>query len=558
MHPSPWQSPLDAQTVRRTYAEVGLSYLPRVLTLLDTDPFSPTYGCFDRSFWHYKTMDFPSGMYQEAVLALAIAYAERLDEGIVNPYYQQSRLRELVLAGIRYAARSSHKDGSCDDYYPGERALGAVVYALHACTEAYLLLQAQDPEPQPDLEQFFKLRGIWLLECDETGQLSNHQALAASALYNVYRITGEERFAKGASERIDRALDWQSPEGWFQEYEGCDPGYLTATINFLAQYQRHTQDVRLQAPLQRAVRFARYFLHPDGSFGGEYGSRNTGNFYPLGLELLGEAIPEAVEIADGYVRAMKAGTRMYWEDDRIYCHFVNSCLQAALQVCPVRSQPQPPQQQRLYFPLAQMWVFQEGELYGVAGLAKGGVCKLFQGHELALSDTGLTGKLSDGRVFVCNLIDPAAKVDVSSDQRQVTVQGRAQVKSFKYATPLKQILFRLGLLVLARSHAGSQRVRKLLQKILITRKDPLPIRYERTFHLREEGLYLRDHLTLEGEVTVTDLAVGSDQTSIYVATSNCYQQARLQGWLNLNACVPTLNRDRQLMLERRIPSDPED
>ena len=32
------------------------------------NPHSPTYGCFDRNYWHYRIIDFPSGMAQEFVL----------------------------------------------------------------------------------------------------------------------------------------------------------------------------------------------------------------------------------------------------------------------------------------------------------------------------------------------------------------------------------------------------------------------------------------------------------------------------------------------------------
>ena len=91
------------------------------MQLVDRNPYSPTYGSFDRSYWHYRTMDFPCGMYQEFVLPLALVYAYDFPD---NPYYRKERVKELALAGIDFARRSSHRDGSCDDYFPYERALG--------------------------------------------------------------------------------------------------------------------------------------------------------------------------------------------------------------------------------------------------------------------------------------------------------------------------------------------------------------------------------------------------------------------------------------------------
>ena len=44
--------------------------LARVLTQMDRDPDSPTFGCFDRNYWHYKTCDFPSSILQQGVFTL--------------------------------------------------------------------------------------------------------------------------------------------------------------------------------------------------------------------------------------------------------------------------------------------------------------------------------------------------------------------------------------------------------------------------------------------------------------------------------------------------------
>ena len=45
---------------RDLFAQEALKQIPKLLTLLDRNPHSPTYGCFDRNFWHYKIIDFPS------------------------------------------------------------------------------------------------------------------------------------------------------------------------------------------------------------------------------------------------------------------------------------------------------------------------------------------------------------------------------------------------------------------------------------------------------------------------------------------------------------------
>ena len=262
--------------IRDLFAREALGQIPKILTLQDRNAHSGTYGCFDRNFWHYKLIDFPSGMAQEFVWPLALAYAMPIAG---NPYYLQSTIKEWVEAGIVYAARSAHSDGSCDDYFPFEKAAGAAAFALLACLESYAILDLHNPE----LLNFFTKRAEWLAGHHESGRLTNHQALIVLCLEKAGRLFSSERWDKLKAKRLKRVLEWQNEEGWFQEYEGCDLGYHTLTIGLLAQLYELTPTAELKTALQKAIYFAGHFVHPDGSFGGEYTSRNTYNFFSTRL-----------------------------------------------------------------------------------------------------------------------------------------------------------------------------------------------------------------------------------------------------------------------------------
>ena len=148
---------------RDLFAREALAQIPKILTLQDRNPHSPTYGCFDRNFWQYKIIDFPSGMSQEFVWPLALAYDTNLPD---NPFYREPVLPEWVEAGILYAARSAHPDGSCDDYFPFERAGGAAAFSLLACLESYTLLGLNNPVAL----RFFEKRADWLARHHESGR----------------------------------------------------------------------------------------------------------------------------------------------------------------------------------------------------------------------------------------------------------------------------------------------------------------------------------------------------------------------------------------------------
>src|SRR5262245_44184057 len=302
-------------------ARAALAEIPKILTLLDRNPHSPSYGCFDRNYWHYRTIDFPSGMAQEFVFPLALVY--QLDAPN-NPYYQQSAVKQWVEAGIAYAARSTHRDGSCDDYFPYERAAGAAAFSLLACVESYSLLGLNDSLALI----FFRKRADWLAHHHESGRLSNHQALTALCLALVSRFLQTDEWDKARDQRIERVLSWQSAEGWFQEYEGCDPGYHTLTLWCLARLYEIRPTPQLKEAITRAVSLTAEFMHPDGSFGGEYGSRNTYNFFPHGFELAGKWFPEALAVNDRFLIGLGKGLGAYYSDDHIIGHHLWNYLLA--------------------------------------------------------------------------------------------------------------------------------------------------------------------------------------------------------------------------------------
>ena len=106
-----------------------LDSCPRILSLLDKNPLSLTYGSFDRKFWQYKIIDFPCGMQQELILPLAYLWKTDFPG---NRCCNSERIRSYIEAAFLFHRRCCHSDGSMDDYFPHERAFGATAYALAA------------------------------------------------------------------------------------------------------------------------------------------------------------------------------------------------------------------------------------------------------------------------------------------------------------------------------------------------------------------------------------------------------------------------------------------
>lgn len=526
---------------RDLFAREAIAQIPKILTLLDRNPHSPTYGCFDRNFWQYKIIDFPTGMSQEFVLPLALAYHTDLPE---NPFYQKSVLRDWAIAGIRYAAQSAHPDGSCDDYFPFERAAGAAAFSLLACLDSYRLLQLDDRA----MLDFFAKRAAWLAHHHESGQLTNHQALIVLCLELLGNLLQTSRWEEARSQRLERVLAWQNPEGWFQEYEGCDPGYHTLTISCLARINELRPDPRVQAALSKAVALAAEFIHPDGSYGGEYASRNTYNFFPHGFELVGRWLPEALQINDQFLSGLNAGLAPCYADDHIIGHHTWNYLLAWRDFVPDRPAPVPR-------PTGQIWLKNAGliidrrdntELY--LALNKGGVFKLFRDSKLIASDTQFSLQVRQGRKLKNAVAHLVSNYDVHLSADEISIRGNLGWAKQKQMNPLNLLILRVVMLTVGRFFPNL--IRKLLQKMLITGKKTAPFRFHRHLRWQNGQWHLADDLQADSWRSVQSIGIGCDQTSIYVVMSRTFQRGQLQPWLDLTDKIRHLQTGEDLKCDR--------
>jgi len=531
---------------RDLLARSALARLPKLLTLLDRNRHSPTYGCFDRNYWHYRIIDFPSGMSQELVLPLALAWECEITD---NPWRHDEALREWIVAAMRFAASSAHRDGSCDDYYPYERAAGATAFSLLGCLEAYRIVGLDDA----DLCAFFARRADWLAATNEPGTLANHEALIVLVLLLAGTLLQTTRWQEAAERRLRRLLDLQDDEGWFPEYGGCDPGYHSLTLSTLAWIRRLLVDAKMQETLERAleraVDLAACFVHPDGSYGGEYGSRNTYNFFPHGFELLGRENPVALAVNDRALRGIAAGRDADFSDDHIVGHHLWSRLLAWRDWVPDRPTVAALPDGRNHFPRAGLLVDRRHGWTLIVATNKGGTFKLFRDDALLLSDTQFSLRVGKGRRernAVGHLLDDY-ETEIESDE--IVVRGTLGWARHRTAGPVEHLLLRVAMRSWGRFFPHA--VRRLLQRLLIVGKTHAPFRFERRLRWSEGAWEIDDRLEADSWESVRSAALGCDQTSIYVATSRSFQPGQRQPWLDVSDRLRALDRGAALTLRRR-------
>jgi hypothetical protein len=301
----------------KIFSDIAISQLPRLLGFMDRDPRSATYGCCDRSYWHYKVSDFPNSRLQEVALVMALALRWRHPD---NRFFNSATLREWVLAAINFWAERRHHDGSTDESYPYERHFCSTAFGLYSMTEALILI---GEKPSRDLSN----TGQFLIR-NSIPDVANQMACAAEALLNLFSLTGEEQFRAGAEDKLTRLFRMQSAEGHFSEYGGFDLGYDSITLSFLAGIFIKTGRRDVERAALACIGRMRHHINENGYFSPDEMSRKTQFLYPYGLAVF------APDILNRLERGLEKGFILNpaWMDDRYCAPFTADYLKAASKV----------------------------------------------------------------------------------------------------------------------------------------------------------------------------------------------------------------------------------
>ncbi|MGE0622642.1 MAG: hypothetical protein AB7O54_08480 [Pseudomonadales bacterium] len=520
-------APLKVEDRVALYAQHILDKIPRVIGMIDRETFSRTSGCMDRTYWSWKFTDFPGARFQEGVCALAYVWSGLDSEA---EYARNPALLRWIECALRFWLRIQRPAGDFDEAYPFERSLAATSFSTFYVAEAWRTLSAHDALPQLEDEL---LSGVsraadWLTVNDEThGFLSNHLAAAAGALLHAGTMCSEVRYLERGAYFLDKILAHQSDEGWYEEYGGADPGYQTHGSFYLARCNELVPDERLVESLRKANDFAANFVHPDGSYSGEYASRNTQTYYPAAYEMSAAYCRSAVWIAAHMASGVETHRSVGVKSVDVYNLYpmLNNYVfahRAASSSVPSVPALSPSTEPVLIFPAAGIVKIQTRTFSAFFGTKKGGVLKVFSRPDgsMLMSDCGYVGRLGSGQI----VSSQTQQNDIPTQIRQgeIRISGRFFSVSRPVMAPVRFIGFRVFNLTFGRLKHISYWLKSLLVKFLIYRKSELDIRYERVLCWDEDQLVLSDNLTGSDLVRLTELRRGEQFTTIHMGSARYF------------------------------------
>lgn len=468
------------------YLEQIHRILPRLLALYDLDPLSPTYGMGDRFRWAWRLIDFGSAKFQGAANGLARLLAHGF---LPRELSVASVLRRIdgMFLGVD-ALRNPN--GSVPEAFPSESSFGLTGFVANDLLNAVILLEDHlETERRSAYLDVVRPMIRFLQQNDEThGFISNHLAGAASALLKWMVLTGEGTDRR-AGELLGRVLEAQSVEGWFPEYGGADPGYQTLCVAYLAELHELAPGLGLYEPLRNALRFLIYFAHPDGSFGGLYGSRNTRFFAPAGVETLAPELPEAAALAlfmRNSIERRLTVTLEVMDGQNLIPFFNNYCWAAVLadsntaeNVHAVELPALALQPHRQVFREAGLVVDRGLEHYTIVSWHKGGVCYHFSRRgDRPLIDAGVVARAPDGNYYSTQ--GYRTENDIRLDQDTVVVTAALTSLNRRLPNTFEFMLLRLLGCSLMRSRRFAGWVKRVVARRLFTSRKVASVVNQRT------------------------------------------------------------------------------
>ncbi len=460
-----------------SYRLILQNNLPRLINCFNLDGFSNSFGNADRQYWGWKTTDFPNATMQGGIHALAIAYALGL-------YGDEKMLNQIFEGCVQAVDKAKSRSGGLAEAYPNENSFCVTALVAFDLISAIKILENRLPdfEYRRHLPIIEGLIQFITKNDEEHAIISNHLATGAAAIALWNDLTGFK--STRDQELLEVIFQHQSAEGWYQEYEGPDPGYQTLCLYYLHAAQRVLKSSELQESIDRSLDFLKYFIHPDGSIGGLYGSRNTEVFYPGGLAGLSTDSKSARAMLSRSQTAFTNGRHIMPADIDMgnFVPLLNSYAYAAVemqnQVMDPESDPLPADQEfEKEFPEAGIFVKSNQKYYGIVNYKKGGTLKVFDklSGEPAVEDGGLIGELADGTKFSTQSWND----DYTFADH--TISARFYRVNEEYPTPFTLVLVRFLAMTVFNNRFLGNSFKKAIVKRLMTGKRPFDGQAQRKF-----------------------------------------------------------------------------
>lgn len=523
-----------------------------LLSEINRDPASESLGCFDRRYWAWKLSDFPEATFQRNLANLTWYGENCVDE--VAP----GLIHDVVLSGLLYTANIQHPDGSFDQAFPFDRSFGATGFLLPDLIKAYMVIKDQCTNAEKEcIEKMLNKAAAFLCaNMEKHALISNHLAGAALGLMLAAGLFNNLTYEEIGRKLVEYIVSNQSAEGWFPEYDGADPGYQTLCMNYLSQIYRLSPSETLKKAIDQSLNFLQYFVHPDGTFGGEYGSRRTEVYYPGGIALLAGEFPQAAVIH----QFMKNSIENLNTVSLIDIDMGNMAPLLSSSILALESSPEIKKSDRLPFEQGErsrcfseagLAIFGNPSYYAVIGASNGGVIKVFdqESRQLIWDDCGALAETRSGVWLTTQSTNLENPLEIDNDVFTICSNFSQVIR--RKTTPFNYLILRILNLSVMRIRSMNELIKKIMVAWLVKPKQSDALNRRRTIEFSREKIKITDTYDRSGSLRLMRLFDAGKFNAIHMASSRYFSGNRDTQKTNL-LDHEALNRDGKLQVCREI------
>lgn len=473
----------ETVNIKRKFQKLAKSTLPKILTNFCRDEDHPAFGSFDRHYWHYKMRDFPSMVLHQGILILDL-YARGIlnlpNDNIKNKVVFQ----KWVNAAIEFWKNHQKSNGSYDEYYPNESGFPPTAFSLYATV---VVLQSKNTNK----ELMDKIsRSIEFILSKRENEALNQEIIALSAC-SLAKNLGVKVNEKHLNNRWDKLFSEQHDEGWFNEYNGADTGYLSVACDALWDYYITTNDKRALKALKKAARFIYYMISISGDIPAMVNSRNTDYIVPYGLVNLAKTDPYASSVIRRcFLEVDQHGHFMQHIDERYMLHYVFSSFYRAIPFIDDICEPVENPAGYKWFKKAGIFIMYNPDNSLHINAHKGGIIMKTLRDGTRKYNYGWRGT-SKKKLIVTHWQEPESIISMSKSGNYFEINLKMPLRTHKYILPTTRthILLRIIAKILGR------RIIPLLKNYLIFRVNKTNSHYERNIVLQNDHIEINDTFT---------------------------------------------------------------
>jgi len=464
--------------------------LPRILSQLSRDPDSPTFGSWDRNFWHYKMRDFSSMILQQGMI---VADSLERFKGPDNPFYQHPRVKEWVDGSLEFWADGQLKNGSFNEYYPFESGYPPTAFSLYAV--GLVLKNRGYSDPGTGITRAIQKAVDWLLKNQESEAL-NQEAAGLAGIVLCSSLPGVQVDQRKLEKRLKDLYNSQSQEGWFPEYDGPDTGYLSVTIDCLWEIYEATNDLRAYSAMESAIAYIAGMISVSAETPVMINSRNTDYLVIYGMTRMAlEGNTVAGTIVTSILKNLSSPTHfLNRTDDRYSVHYVYSSYFRSLNFLrdfenTEQTGPAFPSESKFYLQAGIFVVHKLNEYSIYLNLKKGGIVSIYSPSGIGATDYGWRQRIGRRKVAVTHWLHPSYITEMNGEMTGFTVSGKMSVHSWMVPGPLKHVILRMTSFLLG------NRLIPLLKKVMIFNEKEAGINFVRRIKLTDDQLIINDTFT---------------------------------------------------------------